>query len=81
MNGVKTETHVRVEQTARGIWYCSGVDVYGDGLFSLKFDLSETMKTVEEVLKEHNTQLYAENTRINLPSDETAVNKSKKVKL
>ena len=54
MNGVKTETHVRVEQTARGIWYCSGLDVYGENSIDTKWELNENMKLVEDVLKDHN---------------------------
>jgi hypothetical protein len=54
MNGVKNETHVRVEQTARGIWYCSGVDVYGENTARLELELQTTMGLVEKVLFQHN---------------------------
>jgi len=55
MNGVKNETHVRVEQTARGIWYCSGVDVYGDNTAHVRTELEFTMSMIENVLKLHNS--------------------------
>ena len=54
MNGVKNETHVRVEQSARGVWYCSGVDVYGDSTVALKVELDTTMAMIERTLDEHN---------------------------
>jgi hypothetical protein len=54
MNGVKNETHVRVEQTARGIWYCSGVDVYGENTAKLEIELQTTMGLVERILFQHN---------------------------
>jgi len=54
MNGVKNETHVRVEQTARGIWYCSGVDVYGENSAVLRQELETNMILVEDVLRAHN---------------------------
>lgn len=54
MNGVKNETHVRIEQTARGIWYCSGVDVYGENSAVLRQELETNMVLVEEILAEHN---------------------------
>lgn len=54
MNGVKNETHVRVEQTARGIWYCTGLDVYGDNSAALKTELTNTMSLVEDILMSHN---------------------------
>jgi len=56
MNGVKNETHVRVEQTARGIWYCSGVDVYGENTTAITVELSLTMSAIETVLDKHNMQ-------------------------
>jgi len=55
VNGVKNETHVRVEQTARGIWYCSGVDVYGDNTAHVRTELEFTMAMIENVLKLHNS--------------------------
>jgi len=54
MNGVKNETHVRVEQTARGIWYCSGIDVYGENSSVLRVELETNMSLVEEILASHN---------------------------
>jgi hypothetical protein len=54
MNGVKNETHVRVEQTARGIWYCSGVDVYGENSSVLRQELETNMILVEDILAKHN---------------------------
>lgn len=54
MNGVKNETHVRVEQTARGIWYCSGVDVYGENSSVLRQELETNMILVEDILSKHN---------------------------
>ena len=54
MNGVKTETHVRVEQTARGIWYCSSLDVYAQNQFELEIELDNHMKIVEKILQKHN---------------------------
>ena len=54
MNGVKNETHVKVEQTSRGIWYCTSVDVYSDNTTTLMVDLDLTMKMVEGVLATHN---------------------------
>ena len=56
MNGVKNETHVRVEQTARGIWYCSGVDVFGENTTAIIVELSLTMSAIETVLDKHNMQ-------------------------
>ena len=55
MNGVKNETHVRVEQTARGIWYCSGVDVYGENTVRIRVELEFTMAMIESILNEHNS--------------------------
>jgi len=54
MNGVKNETHVRVEQTARGIWYCSGVDVYGENTARIEIELQTTMGLIEKILFQHN---------------------------
>ena len=54
MNGVKNETHVRVEQTARGIWYCSGVDVYGENTTKLEVELQTAIGLVEKILFQHN---------------------------
>lgn len=52
--GVKLETHVRVEQTARGVWYCTGLDVYGDNSAKLQVELDGTMSLVEMILQAHN---------------------------
>lgn len=79
MNGVKTENHVRVEQTARGIWYCSSFDVYGDGLISLKYDLDEGMKTIEGVLQEHNKIIEGDKSSPGSLGDIKTTKKDKKV--
>jgi hypothetical protein len=54
MNGVKNETHVRVEQTARGIWFCSGLDVYGDNTNRLDVELRSSIQLIENVLHTYN---------------------------
>ena len=54
MNGVKNETHVRFEQTARGIWYCSGLDVYGENTSHLRSELEVNIMMIEGVLLQHN---------------------------
>jgi hypothetical protein len=81
MNGVKNETHVRVEQTARGIWYCSGVDVYGENSSVLRQELQTNMVLVEEILSAHNKPADSEEVRADLTtvnSDYTTPGKLKR---
>jgi len=54
MNGVKNEVHVRIEQTARGIWYCSGLDVYAENHVDVGVETDLLMNVVEGVLDKHN---------------------------
>jgi hypothetical protein len=57
MNGVKNELHVRLEQTARGIWYCSGLDIYAENHVDIGVEADLVMSVVEGVLMKHNTAL------------------------
>jgi len=80
MNGVKNETHVRVEQTARGIWYCSGVDVYGENTARLELELQTTMGLVEKVLFQHNKNDSLEEPHTDLTTEPEKFKAWKKVK-
>lgn len=80
MNGVKAEIHVRVEQTARGIWYCSGADVYSEHIIGLKTDLDMLMCLVEEVLGLHNNKPVIEPQQVDLSTQKDAMKKAMKVK-
>ena len=66
MNGVKEEMHVRVEQTARGIWYCSSLDVYAENTVDMKLNLDNLMSEVERMLQLHNGTHSAEETHADL---------------
>lgn len=80
MNGVKNETHVRVEQTARGIWYCSGVDVYGENSSVLRQELQTNMSLVEEILQAHNKPAASEEVHADLSTANPFDSKHKRVK-
>jgi hypothetical protein len=80
MNGVKNETHVRVEQTARGIWYCSGVDVYGENSSVLRQELQTNMVLVEEILSAHNKPADSEEVRADLTTVNSDYTKPGKMK-
>jgi hypothetical protein len=80
MNGVKNETHVRVEQTARGIWYCSGVDVYGENTARLELELQTTMGLVEKVLFQHNKADSLEEPHVDLTTADVSAKWKEKVK-
>ena len=80
MNGVKNETHVRVEQTARGIWYCSGVDVYGENTTAITVELSLTMSAIERVLDKHNMQPEEEKQHTDLTTSSPIGEYAKKVR-
>jgi len=80
VNGVKNETHVRVEQTARGIWYCSGVDVYGENSSVLRTELETNMVLVEEILSAHNKPAASEEVHADLTTARTSTQLCKKVK-
>jgi hypothetical protein len=56
MNGVKNEIHVRIEQTARGVWYCSGADVYGENYLDVAAEGDLLMGQIEKILDKHNKQ-------------------------
>jgi len=71
MNGVKEEMHVRVEQTARGIWYCSSLDVYAENTVDLKLNLDNLMCEVELMLQKHNSLHSAEETHADLSTAPT----------
>ena len=79
MNGVKNETHVRVEQTARGIWYCSGVDVYAENHLDLAAELDLVMGKIEHMLEIHNRQPEEEKQHTDLTTSEQLMRLHKKV--
>lgn len=54
MNGVKNEMHVRIEQTARGVWYCSGLDVYAENHMDIAVQSDLAMTMIESMLFKHN---------------------------
>ena len=54
MNGVKNEMHVRIEQTARGVWYCSGLDVYAENHKDIAVQSDLAMTMIEAMLFKHN---------------------------
>jgi hypothetical protein len=54
MNGVKNEMHVRIEQTARGVWYCSGLDVYAENHMDIAIQSDLAMTMIESMLFKHN---------------------------
>ena len=80
MNGVKNETHVRVEQTARGVWYCTGIDVYGENGSVLRVELESNMGLVEEILIRHNQIRASEEVHADLTTDPEKLKAWKKVK-
>ena len=80
MNGVKNETHVRVEQTARGIWYCSGVDVYGENTARLELELQTAMGLVEKILFQHNKADSLEEPHVDLTTADVSAKWKEKVK-
>ena len=56
MNGVKNEIHVRIEQTARGVWYCTGADVFGENYLDVAAESDLLMSQLEGILDKHNKQ-------------------------
>ena len=80
MNGVKTELHVRVEQTARGIWYCSGLDVYAENYLDLAVEIDLAMGKIEEILFVHNSLDESEKQHTDLSTRTDAMSKALKVK-
>ncbi len=81
MNGVKNETHVRVEQTARGIWYCSGVDVFGENIAVLREEMELTLNLVEQVLAQHNKVQPTDAPHADLSTSQSAPKTKTKVPL
>jgi len=79
MNGVKEEYHVRVEQTARGIWYCSSADIYAEHITGLKTELDMLMCLIEEVLQQHNNPAVIETQHADLSTQKDAMKKAMKV--
>jgi hypothetical protein len=57
MNGVKEEYHVKMEQTSKGIWYCSGLDVASESSSDIGLKADQIMTTVEGVLTKHNAAI------------------------
>ena len=79
MNGVKNELHVRVEQTARGIWYCSGADVYAENHLEMATELDLVMGKIEDILAVHNRQNDDEKQHTDLTTANTTQERMKKV--
>lgn len=81
MNGVKNEVHVRIEQTARGVWYCSGADVYGENHLDAAAECDLLMSQIEKILDKHNKQPEEDKQHTDLstaPSDYAKPSKVKK---
>ena len=54
MNGVKEDYSIKVKQTAKGVWYCDGLQVISESTTGLSTELNHIMTQVEQVLYEHN---------------------------
>jgi len=54
VNGVKEEYHVKLEQTSKGVWYCSGLDVFVENHVDLASEADLCMSAIESVLSKHN---------------------------
>jgi hypothetical protein len=80
MNGVKNEIHVRVEQTARGVWYCSGVDVYDETTIGVKVELDVTMAAIEAILFKHNAAAEEDKQHTDLSTADPRLVVDKKVR-
>ena len=80
MNGVKNETHVRIEQTARGIWYCSGLDVYAENHVDVGMETDLLMTVIEQVLDRHNKVASIETQHADLSTQKDEMKKALKVK-
>ena len=81
MNGVKNEIHVRVEQTARGIWYASGVDIYAENHVDVGAETDLVMTIIEGVLEKHNKPSEGEKQHTDLSTQTDAMKKAMKAKL
>jgi hypothetical protein len=80
MNGVKQEVHVRVEQTARGVWYCTGADVYGENYLDVSCGADHLMTQIEGILDKHNKQDAADVQHTDLTTMNPDYTKPAKVK-
>jgi hypothetical protein len=81
MNGVKQEIHVRIEQTARGVWYCTGADVYGENYLDVAAESDLLMSQLEKILDKHNKQPEDEKQHTDLTTQDLQMRKISKVKL
>lgn len=80
MNGVKNEIHVRIEQTARGIWYCSGADVYAENHIDIGTETDLVMTVIEGILDKHNRVSEEDKQHTDLSTADPRIVVSKKVK-
>lgn len=80
MNGVKNEIHIRIEQTARGIWYCSGADVYAENHIDVIAESDLLMTGIESILDKHNMTSEDEKQHTDLSTQTDAMKKTMKVR-